>query len=179
MSLMWKFMCTFHHCSALFGCNASCSVTFRLCGIWCLCFIYIDTLLLTPSSTVEGDTWMRLKIYHIRVVVNLIYIFWKKTFGNQCVFWGLGELQLHVCLCVCGQTVWLEETAPRALWGEKTVAWYCKAFPVLHHSVFVSHSQVYSPLEKKKKIHYLACVLPWNICLIFLKTNSSINFVPL
>lgn len=150
MSLMWKFMCTFHHCSALFGCNASCSVTFRLCGIWCLCFIYIYTLLLTPSSTVEGDTWMRLKIYHIRVVVNLIYIFEKKHLEISVFFEVLVNCScMFVCVFVARQCGWKKQH-PEHYGGKRQWHGIAKHFQSFT-TQYLCHILKFTVLWKKKK----------------------------
>ncbi len=66
----------------------------------------------------------------------------KSSILASAVLRGLGELQLHVCPWVCGQTLWLEGSA-KATMGKRTVACFCFAFPLLHHSVFVSLSSLF------------------------------------
>lgn len=74
------------------------------------------------------------------------------------------------CLCVCGQTVWLGETAPRALWGKGKwhgIAWHFHSFT----TQFLCHTLKFVVL--KKNIHYILSLfffffLLWNICPILL-----------
>ena len=157
-AFMWRFICTFPCSGTLSTRTVSCCGIFHLCGIWFLPFNFYwnsTNPLIDLQLYCCGVHLLWLRKYH-SMMIKLDTYFSQKELQNGNILrvasadmWGLGELHLYVCLCVCGQTVWLVEAAPRALWGKKDcgMAWWGISTPSTLR-IIVFQSQVCGTLRK-------------------------------
>lgn len=177
-TLAWKFMCTLLPCGTLF--RQTIFLLWNFPSFWHLMHWHSTNPLVHPQlyccgihfpvaeKTSYKDDWILETCFLKERATKQQHI----EIGVCCVVRSCWTSV--ACLCVCS---WPDSVAGRnSAQGTlriRTVAGYCEGFPLLHRSC---HTLKFVVLGEEKSAIYLACFLPWNICSILLKTNSSINF---